>query len=143
MCIRDSPGAEEKLFERAFETDTGVLGFSATNYGRLLKPTGTTAHSPHPPSAAECYRYTLSQKGATACISAPRGGVELVENLAVLRDHTLTEARMTELRAHGALVREESLDFGRHVRRFPAMPESLVDEMLEKELGLATAVPLF
>jgi len=146
VMIRHSaahPGAEEKLFERAFETDTGVLGFSATNYGRLLKPTGTTSHSPHPPSAAECYRYTLSQKGATACISAPRGGVELVENLAVLRDHTLTEARMTELRAHGAQVREESLDFGRHVRRFPAMPESLVDEMLEKELGLATAVPLF
>ena len=145
VMIRHSaahPGAEERLFEKAFETDTGVLGFSATNYGRLLKPAGT-AHSPPPPTAAECYRYTLSQKGATACISAPRGGVELVENLTVLRDPSLTDARRTELRAHGALVREESLDFGRHVRRFPAMPESLVDEMLEKELGLATALPLF
>ena len=39
---------------------------------------------PGAPSAADCYRYSLSQPGVTACISAPRRPEELIENLAAL-----------------------------------------------------------
>ena len=87
------------------------------------------------PTAAECYRYSLSQPGVCACVSAPRGGVELVENLAVLEAPTLPASRLAELRALGRAVRAESLDFARHVRRFPALPDELergLDEALAR-----------
>jgi aryl-alcohol dehydrogenase-like predicted oxidoreductase len=118
VMIRHSaahPGAEERLFPVAAASDVGVLAFSATSYGRLLR--GTTA----PSTAAECYRYSLSQPGVTACVSAPRGGVELMENLVVLDQPTLSPTRIAELRAHGRAARGESLEFARHIRRFPTM----------------------
>jgi hypothetical protein len=130
------PGAEEQLFARAAATATGVLGFSATSYARLLAPNASGVEAP---SAAECYRYTLSQ-GASACISAPRGARELYANLDVLEAPALDERRVERLRAHGRVVREESLDFGRHIRRFPAMPEALAGdaiEVLDRELEAA------
>lgn len=119
------PGAERSLFARAAETGVGVLGFSATSYGRLL---GGGV------SAADCYRYTLAQPGVSAVVSAPSWTREVVENLDVLRSPTLEDSDAARLRARGAVVREESLDFGRHVRRFPVAPE----ELLERELAAAT-----
>jgi aryl-alcohol dehydrogenase-like predicted oxidoreductase len=118
------PGAETSLFARAEERGVGVLTFSATSYGRLLRQSATTA--------AECYRYSLSQRGVTACISAPRGGAELIANLDALHDPHLDEARTRDLRAQGQLVRADSLDFGRFIRRFPALPDPL--DALEEEL---------
>jgi HEAT repeat protein len=121
------PGAEERLFRRAEERGVGVLGFSATSYGRLLRRAPGSPIAP--PTAAECYRYTLSQPGVGACVSAPRGGRELIENLEVLVRPTLDAARLEELRIHGRRVREESLDFGRHIRRFPALPDDIDDDL--------------
>jgi diketogulonate reductase-like aldo/keto reductase len=117
------PGAEDRLFRTAAAHGVGVLGFSATNYGRLLRrlPDSPTA----PATAADCYRYSLAQPGVTACVSAPRGGRELVENLAVVAEPTLDPARLETLRRHGRAVRSESLDFAGHIRRFPAQPEAM------------------
>jgi hypothetical protein len=132
VMIRHSaahPGAEDGLLAAAATARAGVLTFSATSYGRLLRGV------PMPPSAAECYRYSLSQPGVSACISAPRGGVELMENLAVLEDPTLSSARVAELRAHGRAVRAESLDFARHIRRFPAMPDLALAELEEDDVA--------
>jgi aryl-alcohol dehydrogenase-like predicted oxidoreductase len=147
------PGAENSLFPAAARAGVGVLGFSATSYGRLLRPVAAphgpasssvaasakvstaTPASPALPTAAECYKYTLSQPGVTACVSAPRGGVELMNNLAVLADPTLRSERIAELRAHGQALRQESVEFNRHVRRFPAAPEDLeqgIDEALAR-----------
>jgi HEAT repeat protein len=118
------PGAEESLFAAASRAGAFVLTFSATSYGRLLRGGEGT-----PPTADECYRYSLSQSGVTACVSAPRGGAELIENLAVLGSPSLAEARMAELRAHGRVVHVESRDFTRHIRRFPTQPENLEREI--------------
>jgi predicted aldo/keto reductase-like oxidoreductase len=116
------PGAEDSLLRRAEENGVGVLGFSATSYGRLIDETV---------SAADCYRYSLSQKGVSAVVSAPRWSRELVANLDVLRAPTLDAARLSELRAHGKRVREDALDFARHIRRFPMRPEDILDRELE------------
>lgn len=145
------PGAEERLFARAEETDTGILGFSATSYGRLLRAapvTPSTEGGPRmvstsiaPPSAAECYQYTLSQRGVTAVVSAPSGGAELTQNLRVLREPSLPAERLRELRAHGALVRTDAVDFARHVRRFPAVPEALDGALSDAVDGLEEGAP--
>src|SRR5207244_9194743 len=54
-----------------------------------------------PVTAADCYRYSLSQPGVHACIAAPRRRSELFEDLAVAADPTLGDARQAELRVHG------------------------------------------
>lgn len=122
------PGAERSLFARAAEAGVGVLGFSATSYGRLLG--GGVG-------AADCYRYTLAQPGVSAVVSAPSWTREVVENLDVLRRPALEDVDRARLLARGAAIREESLDFGRHVRRFPIAPE----ELLERELAAAPVDP--
>ena len=105
-----------------------MLGFSATSYGRLLG--GGVG-------AADCYRYTLAQPGVSAVVSAPSWTREVVENLDVLRRPALEDVDRARLLARGAAIREESLDFGRHVRRFPIAPE----ELLERELAAAPVDP--
>jgi aryl-alcohol dehydrogenase-like predicted oxidoreductase/HEAT repeat protein len=110
------PGAEDAFLPQAAAAEVGVLTFSALCYGRLLEPSPD-----HPaPSAADCYRYSLSQPGVTACISAPQRYRELIENLTVLDAPVLAPAALAELRAHGRQVHARSRDFNELVRRFPA-----------------------
>jgi aryl-alcohol dehydrogenase-like predicted oxidoreductase len=122
LMIRHSaahPGAEEALLGEAAARGVGVLTFTALCYGRLLQP------SPDQPApgAADCYRYSLSQPGVTAVLSAPAHHRELVDNLAVLPQPTLAADRLDALRAHGRWVYAQSKDFGALVRRTPrALP---------------------
>jgi aryl-alcohol dehydrogenase-like predicted oxidoreductase/HEAT repeat protein len=110
------PGAEEAFLPQAAARGVGVLTFSALCYGRLLEASPDRP----PPSAADCYRYSLSQPGVTACISAPQRYRELVENLTILDAPALEPAALDELRAHGSWVHARSRDFNELVRRFPA-----------------------
>ena len=59
------PGIEDELLPTARERGTAIVTFSALTYGRMIS--GAAA-----PTPADCYRYSLSQPGVTACISAPR-----------------------------------------------------------------------
>jgi aryl-alcohol dehydrogenase-like predicted oxidoreductase len=104
------PGAEERLLPLAHAKGTAVLGFSALSYGRVLSPTI---------SAPDAYRYSLSQPGVSACLTAPRTPSELEQNLGVLRAPSLSLERQSELRIHGKSVHEESRDFARSIRRHP------------------------
>ena len=72
-----------------------------------------------------------------AVVSAPSWTREVVENLDVLRSPTMDDVDRARLLARGAAIREESLDFGRHVRRFPVAPE----ELLDRELAAAAVDP--
>ena len=69
------------------------------------------------PTAEECYRYSLSQEGVSACWSAPRYFAELKENLAVLDGMPLPAARQQVLRQHGQSVRNEGKRFDALVRK--------------------------
>lgn len=129
-------GAEERLFGEAQRRNVGVLTFSATSYGRLLRKLPDSRSSIEPPTAAECYRYDLSTS------SRPPRGAESVDvtpgwaNLEVLDAPPLDPARMRELRAHGRVVREASLDFAAYIRRFPALPDPVaLDELDEAAPG--------
>jgi hypothetical protein len=104
------PGIEDALLPRALAAGAGVVTFSALCYGRML--TGEA-----PPSAADCYRYSLHQPGVTACISAPRRHRELVENLDVLARPALEAEQVAHLRAIGAGVRIENQRFDQLIRQ--------------------------
>ncbi len=110
-------GAQNAVFPTAVARDVGVLAFSATSYGRLLRGDGA-------PTAADCYRYCLSQPGVSAVVSAPRYRRELDHNLEVVTDYELPDDRRAALHAHGARVYAQSKDFAALVRRTPTeIPE--------------------
>ena len=115
-------GAEDEILPIARQRQVGVLTFSALCYGRMLRAMPGGAR---PPSAADCYRYSLSQDGVSACISAPRRYRELIHNLEVLGSPTLGSAAVAALRAHGREVYERNRDFNVLVRREPrVLPRS-------------------
>ncbi len=113
------PGAETELLPLAVARGVGVLTFSAVCYTRLLRPLPGRSAAGALPTAPECYRYSLSQPGVAACISAPRNHRELRENLTVLRAAPLELSLECEerLRAHGRLVREQNRRFDALIRK--------------------------
>jgi len=130
VMIRHSaahPGIEEVLLPVARERGTAIITFSALTYGRMVS-------GPNAPSAADCYRYSLSQPGVTACISAPRTGDELAENLAVLERAILDDAGLAALRAHGLGVRAENQRFNALLRQPTRDAAAAARELLAAEL---------
>jgi len=127
------PGAEEKVFPLAMERGTGLLTFTATCYGRLLRATAETPESALValPTATDCYRYSLSQSGVSACLTAPRNRDELVENLEVLDGEKLDARAMAAIRAHGVAVRAENRRFDTLVRRAPGGPNDRLRALLD------------
>ncbi|MBL0216896.1 MAG: aldo/keto reductase [Myxococcales bacterium] len=122
------PGIEDALLARAQAAGAGVLTFSALCYGRMVSGPGA-------PEPADCYRYSLSQPGVTACITAPRRHRELVENLAVLERTQLDETELARLRAHGAGVRIENQRFNTLIRQPTRDAAAAAMAMLEAELA--------
>jgi aryl-alcohol dehydrogenase-like predicted oxidoreductase len=105
-------GAENAVLPRAAALGTSIITFNSTCYGRLLQPHGNRP----PPSAADCYRYTLAQPGVTVCLSAPATLEQLEENLTALRDPELPLERRETLLAHGDRVYREDVAFRQLVR---------------------------
>jgi len=62
--------AENEVLPFASRCSRRVILFNTTCYGRLLGP---RLDDPHSPTAADCIRYSLSQRGAAACWTALRG----------------------------------------------------------------------
>lgn len=141
VMIRHSaahPGIETELLATARARDTAIVTFSALTYGRMIS-------GPHAPSPADCYRYSLSQPGVTACISAPRRRREVIENLAVLAQPRLDEAQLAALRRHGLGVRAENQRFNSLLRQPTRDAAAAARELLASELppaGETSQLPL-
>lgn len=87
-----------------------AIGFTTLCYGRMLQSRGGV----RPPyTAADCYRYSLSQPGISAVLSAPRNGKELRHNLTVLERPALSLAEQERMRN---FVSDERLR-SRHFKR--------------------------
>ncbi|MDC3980016.1 aldo/keto reductase [Polyangium jinanense] len=127
------PGAEALFLPEAVARGTGVLTFTATSYGRLLRPAPGDAPETKPPSAPDCYRYSLTQPGVSATLTAPRSHRELLENLTVLARPTLPEEALPALRAHGERIRAETRRFDALVRRAPGGPRDRLRALLEED----------
>ena len=87
-------GAEREVFPLAMQYGTGVLTFNNLCYQQLLKP---PIESEKTFSATDCYRYSLSQPGVSACISGPRTLKNLKENLEALKNPILDKQIQTEM----------------------------------------------
>ncbi|NMO23625.1 aldo/keto reductase, partial [Pyxidicoccus fallax] len=129
------PGAEAAFLPEAAARGTGVLTFTATCYGRLLQPAPGAPPDAPLPSAVDCYRYSLSQPGVSATLTAPRSRRELLQNLDVLSRPYLEPDALPAMRAHGERVRARSRQLDTLVRRAPGGPRDALLALLEEEEG--------
>jgi aryl-alcohol dehydrogenase-like predicted oxidoreductase len=97
-------GAEQDVFPRLGPGDRpGVVVFTATCWRKLMKPKRMPPGE-RPLTAAECYRFVLSNPDVNVCITAPSTEAQLDENLAALRAGPLDEEEMARVRRIGAHV---------------------------------------
>ncbi len=97
-------GAETDVFPYLKEKNRmGVVAFTATRWGQLLEqkrmPEGETALT-----AAECYRFVLSNSNVDACLTGPSTLEQMRENLSVLDQGPLDEEEMKRIRKIGAYL---------------------------------------
>jgi predicted aldo/keto reductase-like oxidoreductase len=94
-------GAEKDIFPcAAGEGRPGLVAFTATRWGQLLKAK-KMPRDEKPLTAAECYRFVLSNPAVDVCMSGPRTVEEMRENLAVLDSGPMTEDEMARARRIG------------------------------------------
>ncbi len=127
------PGAEASFLPEALARRTGVLTFTATCYGRLLQPMPGMPADAALPSAVDCYRYSLSQPGVSACLTAPRSHRELMQNLEVLARPRMVPEALEAMRSHGARVRARNQRFNALIRQAPGGARDTLLALLEED----------
>ncbi|MFY2562516.1 aldo/keto reductase [Corallococcus terminator] len=127
------PGAEAAFFPEAQRQGTGVLTFTTTCYGRLLRPVPGASQDTPLPSAVDCYRYSLSQPGVSASLTAPRNRRELLHNLEVLSRPWMEPEALSVMRAHGERVRAQGRQLDTLVRRAPGGTREALLALLEED----------
>jgi aryl-alcohol dehydrogenase-like predicted oxidoreductase len=97
-------GAEEDVFPHLREDDPpGTVVFTATCWRKLLKP------KKMPPgesslTAAECYRFVLSNPNVNVCLTAPSNESRMEENFKALDAGPLDEEEMARARRIGEYI---------------------------------------
>ena len=100
--------AAQKVFPIAVQNDKPVVAFTATRWGSLLSANPQWRHNP--PTAADCYRYCLTQRAVQVVLSAPRSLVELNENLQVLKSPPMGNPERKRWEGFGDLVHGAGTD---------------------------------
>ncbi|MBI2890626.1 MAG: aldo/keto reductase [Nitrospirae bacterium] len=97
-------GAETDIFPHLAAHDPGVLSYTATRWTYLLRRPKKWDGDERVPTAGECYRFALSSPYVDVCLTAPRSGKELMENLAAVRQGPLGAEDMDFMRRFGDAV---------------------------------------
>lgn len=93
-------GAEREVFDRLGDPRPGIVAYTATRWGRLLKPQDGLG----PLTAPECYRFQLSHPKVDVALCGARTWDELVADVRGVLEGPLDEPRMAEVRAFGDAV---------------------------------------
>ncbi len=96
-------GAETDVFPHLSgegSTRAGVVAFTATAWGKLLKPARMPAGEA-PLAAADCYRFALSHPAVDVCMVGARTVEEMQHNLNALDRGPLDEAERARVRRIG------------------------------------------
>jgi aryl-alcohol dehydrogenase-like predicted oxidoreductase len=97
-------GAETETFPYlSGENKPGVVSFTATRWRQLLKP-GKMPKGEAPPTAADCYRFALSNPAIDVCMMGAKNMEQMRENLSVLDQDPMTEEALMRMRHIGDYV---------------------------------------
>jgi aryl-alcohol dehydrogenase-like predicted oxidoreductase len=97
-------GAEKDIFPVLDGHRTGIVSYTATRWGTLLRRPASLPLEAQVPTAGLCYRFVLSNPHVDVCLTAPRNMRELEENLAAVRKGPLSGEEMKSMEAFGDTV---------------------------------------
>lgn len=97
-------GAEEEVFPFIpEEKKPGIVSFTATGWGKLLKAKNMPAGEV-PPTAADCYRFVLSNPAVDICMVGARSKEEMHEDLKVLDMPPMSNEELDRMRRIGDYI---------------------------------------
>jgi aryl-alcohol dehydrogenase-like predicted oxidoreductase len=97
-------GAEKDIFPFVGkERRPGMVVFTATRWGKLLDP-AKMPPGEKPPTAADCYRFVLTNPAVDVCMSGAKTVEQMRENLALLDAGPLADAELERMRRIGDFV---------------------------------------
>lgn len=100
-------GAETETFPFVrCENRPGIVAFTATRWGQLLNPKKMPAGAA-PASAADCYRFALSNPAVDVCMTGAKTVKQMRENLKVLDMGPMSEPELERMRRLGDFVRSK------------------------------------
>ncbi len=100
-------GAEQDIFPHLAAHDPGVVSYTATRWGYLLRrPGGYPADAPIP-SADQCYRFVLSNPNVDVCLNAPLNEKQLLENIKGLSKGPLSPDEMEFMKKFGDIIHQK------------------------------------
>jgi aryl-alcohol dehydrogenase-like predicted oxidoreductase len=100
-------GAESRVFPALGEHGPGVISYTATRWGRLLRRPRSWPRDAPIPSARQCYRFALTDPHVDVALTAPSNAQQLDENLGALQDGPLDAEELAFMRRFGEAVRAE------------------------------------
>lgn len=100
--------AEQDVFPAAVQKQIPVIAFTCTRWSALLQGHPNWQHKI--PTAADCYRYALSNQAISMALTAPQTCAQLSENLQVFDCPQLTETEKTLWRCYGDLIYAQGQD---------------------------------
>lgn len=98
------PGAEREVFPHLAEPRPGVLAFTATRWGSLMRP-ALTPPGDKTPTATDCYRFVLSSPSVHTSLAGPRDGAQLDGALEALELGPMSDDELAWMRRVGVAVR--------------------------------------
>ncbi|MCP4680485.1 MAG: aldo/keto reductase [Deltaproteobacteria bacterium] len=93
-------GAESDVFAGLPDSRPGIVTYTATRWGKLLKA-NKMPPGERPLTAAECYRFVLSHPAVDVCLAGPRTEQEMEEGLQAIAEGPLSEDELHRVRAIG------------------------------------------
>jgi aryl-alcohol dehydrogenase-like predicted oxidoreductase len=97
-------GAEKDIFPfLGGDKRPGTVAFTATRWGKLLDPKKVPPGE-KAPTAADCYRFVLSNPAVDVCMSGAKTVEQMRENLTVLDSGLMTEDELARMRRIGDFV---------------------------------------
>ncbi len=100
--------AEQSVLPAAQTAGIPVIAFTCTRWGSLLR--GHPNWSGQIPTAADCYRYALTNNAVRMALTAPQTLAQLEENLQVLNNSKLNHAEQSLWQSYGDLVYGDGQD---------------------------------
>ena len=94
--------AEQDVLPAAKSADIPVIAFTCTRWGSLLK--GHPNWSGKIPTAADCYRYALTNNAVRIALTAPETLTQFNENLQVLKNPFLSSSEKSLWQSYGNLI---------------------------------------
>lgn len=93
-------GAEQDIFAHLGEAGPGIVSFTATSWGQLLKqkkmPSATQA-----PSAGDCYRFVLARNEIDVCMMGVKDLPMFEANMKTIEQGPMTSEELAQMRIIG------------------------------------------